>query len=567
MESVWQQSICGIYFKIFLICGGYMEKIWKVSHFFVGAFIILVLISPVQSIAVENLSGDSKQQSLQPGVLKIGLLSDSHFQTTKSTRKVKYQKGKFEDTIVESALRPAALNYLSKYLLRYFLMKLKAEVDLIIYLGDGANNGCKDEVDGIIEELIEFRKREKLPVFYVIGNHDYLGAGNTALMDERIQLCNESLPDIKDIQNKDIQSIEGVNLIDKYRLIEMASNFNRGNNEIFGLKALYVDNFSEDKNKVKGACYLGAQDQQQHKKEGCFLVGKVIYKNSEILFMDSSDYAGFKTFDTFFRDVLDTEYYGAVGFISNKQIEWIEQKINSNPKSPDYRIVATHYYNNYELFGKKLIHRICDANLPKPNFSNYWFSAHTHVEEPKAEIVKCKNGIGVESLNIGSTMANKPHAVVVTLEGKKPIKESKKMIQVNEDVCASIVDAMKCEPIAGSPEYIPITIEKFEKDKTNGLVLFGIGKEYRKAKWSETQDKLALFNLLKFIDYIGKDPGRGRIIGVSDEDKETIISACIAAKSAQLESSKDRCVNYDALLGCLAYETIVEQCNGETTSK
>jgi hypothetical protein len=127
--------------------------------------------------------------------LKIGLLADSQITSQNGFSDFHY-RCKMADALVDVSIRPPALEcVLATDMLRIALNKLtqdsqgdKNGVDVILYLGDAANSGGADEIDTVQAILSEHRQRTAVPVFILIGNHDYLGAGN--IVSPGIRFCN-----------------------------------------------------------------------------------------------------------------------------------------------------------------------------------------------------------------------------------------------------------------------------------------------------------------------------------------------------------------------------------------
>ncbi|MEX0618451.1 MAG: metallophosphoesterase [Pseudohongiellaceae bacterium] len=134
------------------------------------------------------------RSDLQPFPIKIGVLADTQVTTSRE----KFQSGVLtsfrspeDDNFAGVALRPPALEYLAPSILSHLLDKLVQEkVDLILYLGDAANSGCKDELHKVFSVLAKVRDNHKIPTYFVIGNHDYLGTGNQTNKKVRNDLCN-----------------------------------------------------------------------------------------------------------------------------------------------------------------------------------------------------------------------------------------------------------------------------------------------------------------------------------------------------------------------------------------
>ena len=117
--------------------------------------------------------------------LKIGLLADTQL-TSQNGFPDFSQRSKRADRMVSVAIRPPALEcLLSAEMLRIALERLthdaageKRGVDAILYLGDAANSGGTDEIETFFSILEKHRAATQVPIFVLIGNHDYLGCGN-----------------------------------------------------------------------------------------------------------------------------------------------------------------------------------------------------------------------------------------------------------------------------------------------------------------------------------------------------------------------------------------------------
>ena len=79
---------------------------------------------------------------------------------------------------------------LAPKMLEFFLNQF-TNVQVVLYLGDGANSGCADELQQVLDTLRRRRgdAHGGVPIFYVIGNHDYLGIGTTTDPLKRQLLC------------------------------------------------------------------------------------------------------------------------------------------------------------------------------------------------------------------------------------------------------------------------------------------------------------------------------------------------------------------------------------------
>jgi DNA repair exonuclease SbcCD nuclease subunit len=129
------------------------------------------------------------------------------------------------------------------------LEKLSEEkVDLILYLGDGANSGGTDEIESLFESLEDNRRKSGIPTYIVIGNHDYLGVGMTTNKIDRHILLNP----IGQTINPPLS---------KYQVLKRIRSFNKANNsEVFHYKD-----------------YLSSSDPNLDHTEGLYLTGHLEY--------------------------------------------------------------------------------------------------------------------------------------------------------------------------------------------------------------------------------------------------------------------------------------------------
>lgn len=485
-----------------------------------------------------------------PAGLKIGLLSDSHLQTDKSLGHVAMMKGKLSDSVVDVSIRPAALDHYAEYLLRYHLGELTArhKVEMILYLGDGANNGCADEIKKVLSILGSYREEYKTPVFYIIGNHDYLGAGNTNLYSDRKKLCDDK---VRNINNNEYNKP-----LTKFEVMRALSEFNAANSK-YSTALQYADNFDPEGHKT--ACIVNKPPVQtelnifgvesrdggyetQHVKKGCYLSGRVIIKDKgiEILLADSSDYSG----NGDKLNVLHKEYFGAYGWVSTgdaaqtaaddkSQIGWFAKTKDDNNK-PKIRIIATHYDKaSGGIGGRDLINnnfcRLMDGGA-----KTYWLSAHTHTFLPMAETkrVKCNDGKStykVSSLNIGSATDYPSHAVVLALDGEKAAVSTTSM---PDAICRAVFDRIDHQPESDSPRFEELNVES-----QHGEAIFGMTRDYRKLLWSQDDTVNAYINQDRLVDYLLKDDElRAAVEKVNGGmQPDGIIKACMANQASKKE--------------------------------
>jgi 3',5'-cyclic AMP phosphodiesterase CpdA len=151
---------------------------------------VIRLFIPVLALIMGCAGGQAGRQPCLP--IKIGLLANSQLTSDEGEIMETGYRSKFMDKTVKVAIRPPALERcLAKEMLDVALEKLSEEkVDLILYLGDGANSGGTDEIEWLFNSLEKHRNKSGIPTYMVIGNHDYLGVGNTKNKVDRYVLLN-----------------------------------------------------------------------------------------------------------------------------------------------------------------------------------------------------------------------------------------------------------------------------------------------------------------------------------------------------------------------------------------
>ncbi|MCP3981605.1 MAG: hypothetical protein GY716_20080 [bacterium] len=377
----------------------------------------------------------SAPETKAPFPLKIGLLADSQI-TSQNGYSDFHFRSKDADALVDVSIRPPGLEcVLAEEMLEVALTKLtgdtggdRAGVDVILYLGDGANSGGADEIDTVLRVLGEHRDRTGTPIFIIIGNHDYLGTGNIVTPGTRFALLNrpgqpENLP------------------LTKFDVLVRFSQFNRANNRLSERTGIrYVDNIA----------FVDCNPYLEH-DTGMYLAGLVSCEKAgrepvEIVLLDSSDYKDAPGWS----EVADLGFYGVIGSVSFKdepgfvsQLSYV--KALTAESSADFRLLASHYPKDHldrVTFAKpgavplNITNRtwdVLDGVVTVPTFTetmndnlqellvpgkrNYWMSAHTHADKMRRPEKHVVGGfVGQKyfrGVNVGSTTDYRAHVAII----------------------------------------------------------------------------------------------------------------------------------------------------------
>jgi hypothetical protein len=367
--------------------------------------------------------------------IKIGLLADTQLTSHNGFSNFS-QRSKFADRMVDVAIRPPALECsLSEEMLNIALKKLtqddegeKYGVDVIIYLGDAANSGGTDEIELFFSVLEKHREVTGIPIFVLIGNHDYLGCGNIVTPGTRFALLNRD-------------GRPSNPALSKYQVLKKISEFNHASNNLpTNKKFKYIDNYEAvERNK------------ELDHNTGLYLSGLLSYseegKNSvEVFLLDTSDYKDAPDW----ASLAKWGFYGVIGSLSFKDEPGVLSQTSyfrnvAGTSSPDFRFLASHYPKDHldritltkpgdvPLDVTNLAWEVTEGAFSFPTFSeslnqnledllsqkkrNYWVSGHTHARTtpPPSQIVvggllrdKYYRGI-----NTGSTTDYRAHVVIV----------------------------------------------------------------------------------------------------------------------------------------------------------
>lgn len=472
---------------------------------------------------------------------RVGFVADTQFNTVHAQQTM-YRRGLVDSiSTFEVAIRPPTLDYSSHYLLRSIVGKLVQEkqVEVIFFLGDGANNGCHDELlgptphrrdtrrpaldpeqsptEGVLTVLRSLRAKHHVPIYFVLGNHDVLGAGNMAFnQTARRNLCN-------------LRGRAGNEALTKLAVMRSVHAFNEENRSL-GLAAADRWTYADSWDEPRLALDCGGS-RRQHKRRGCFLAATVVDRKHrlEYLLTDSTDYSDVR--------FLRTAFAGGRGAISwrtrRSQVAWFEdwtEFVDASSPGPLGRVVLSHYpINSFKPFlATKAAHL---ARLFRPE-SRLWISAHTHRPSirdtrPLAEL-SAASARDLRELNIGSATDYPSYGVAVDLtvsrDGAAVLRKASPVYAALPDTCTDVLAGLDAQVASGKYKSLP--------RHRRGLGLFGLNiamswdgrkKEYRRRRWRSEHDQAVRRNIDIYLGAIADVPAREEA------------GACIAMYAAILE--------------------------------
>lgn len=493
-----------------------------------------------QPVAPAELSGCAAPAKWQAKPGRFGLVADSQFNTLNTPYRSLYRK-RPADILVDVAIRPPALDLTSHYLLRSILDKqVRTGAEILFYLGDGANNGCQDEligradvdgIDGIFTVLRQARARYGRPIFFVLGNHDYLGAGNTsALLSTRHALCNTS-------------PVGRNAALTKLEVMELAHAFN-SESAALTKRWTYVDNW--DPHKLGRACNGGRRrsPRNQHLRRGCYLAGRVgdSRTGTEYLLVDSNDHADVPASMFFAGRRGGTSYLRWRGSLA--QTDWLRKAADGHATT---RVILSHY--NLDTINAPDGHRVAQARLARlvlPGRTS-WLSAHTHHPTLQRFAHALRPRIGADpvrfvEVNIGSSTDWPAYALVTEVAVDAAIHDAvlvapTLVFAITPERCDATL-AELAQVTAGS-KFFPF------KRHTRGLGLFGLDflvdwtlakKEYRTRKWTRDDDQHVRDNIRTWLDEHAP-PAQDDRCGWPSAERLTA-GACIALYASLQEGVK-----------------------------
>lgn len=446
--------------------------------------------------------------------IRISLIADTQ-NTTDKLKKDYGFRSRLADQFENVSIRPAAVEKLALENMENMGRELNNDSpDIVLYLGDGANSGCKDEVDDFFKSLALIRGYLNIPVFFVIGNHDYLGTGNQDRQDIRSQLCG------------------GHEFYSKGQLIALTSKFNAESFQDFN-KNNFLTSFIDNVNQTHTSC-LAERGQSEHLM-GCFYSAYITFKKNvygDLLLLDTSDYRDIDARPAI-GDAL--EGYGIRGAISfnerngTSQVGWFERQIEKNNHKPEFRIMASHYPSNDLKWDIGPIDKAGrTGSLMLKNNQNLWLSGHTHTDRPESSLFLdgFYSGTGLvgkrryAEANVGSTTDYPPHtSTIFHINGKLRKKDRFLPVFANKKECDQIYSNIK-NYTSDAPAY----------GVSKGYAALGMSTEYKNSNWGWNEMENAKTNLMNYLKKYGDK-------SISNKDR-TLAVSCILNKSSFLEYSE-----------------------------
>lgn len=416
---------------------------------------------------------------------RIGLIADTQLTTRERTSHYLFRTVR-ADALANVAVRTAAQEHLAARHLELLLGDLLARrPDVVLYLGDGANSGCDDELDDFFAVLEAARTRSAIPIFYVIGNHDYLATGNQTDRELRSLACG------------------GLAYDTKAELVSRAAEFNRASWQSFakgkGLFTSYDDSL-DAVTAIGAGCREVEEDQDV---ENCFYSAVLGYerggRRGAFVLLDTSDYRDLHQLPALSRlgplvDLRGTR--GGISYLPGGQNAWIKTHLPAGV-GIDRLFLASHYPSADLKWLWFRSGRYGDLLIGEQ--SNLWLSGHTHEPDPASEPMlgrwyeyedengKKKRSKSYDEVNVGSTTDHRAHAAIVTLANGVPHKAA--VLAMDDDaarVCRAWIADLRLAEDYGYP------LPKQQDARTR----LGLTKAYRQANYRNSAAKRNIDRLL-----------------------------------------------------------------------
>ncbi len=350
--------------------------------------------------------------------LVVGFVADTQIQNQRAWAARNLLRNRMSDKVIEVTIRPPTLDATARVLLRSHLALQKEKgVSAIFYLGDGSNHGCRSELsaetkgeEGIFPLLSRFREERDVPVFFVLGNHDFLAAGNTEERESHADLCGGE-----------------ENVATKRELIRLADAFNRESAD----KGRWTYASSVD-----GAGSANCQTPvaaPQSRRRSCYYAATLDVpangRTFRFLLLDTNDYVDVtrsRALPSRGRGLLTQDFEGqrgAMSFVDEaralSQTSWLGARGKAAAaagSTPTVLVALSHYdvgalSKTFVIPLSRQVQRLADifadGDTRFYQESSFFVSAHTHT--PITDRISrgiIENGVEIvrlEELNIGST--------------------------------------------------------------------------------------------------------------------------------------------------------------------
>lgn len=417
------------------------------------------------------ISGPIRKMAANPApgaIPLIGIVADSQIQTRVQNAEVPIWRDARSDTYLEDVtIRPPALDWSARYLLEAHLNQVvQGGAKAVFFLGDGANNGCHDEFlngfasgsevpendRGVLRLLEDFRARAKVPIYFVLGNHDFLAAGSSSQVESaRRPLCDDE------------PKKPGANRpLSRFEVIEAIDAFNRGNDRFAaGFRADYASTVDS---RMREHCLGGRTPpiRNEHRRRGCHYAAVLDFPDSrapiaQFLLVDTTDYVDVMPFKPFGKQLESVR--GATSFTGAlSQTAFFRRHADRVGKIP-LRFALMHYpVRSLTLRGAPLVgsllglpgysQRFLDLFVAEPGAGGqpnlrqqdgFVLSGHTHEPAaPRLALFKAHGGhYSIGELNVGSTTDHPGHAALVRVvpaaSGRAGLEY--RVVQLSEDQC------------------------------------------------------------------------------------------------------------------------------------
>lgn len=472
------------------------------------------ITGPVLALAiVAGCSGiETRRGAVDAGEgLRLGVLADTQSTTLEKTSGYLFRTMR-ADAVENVAIRTAAQEFLSVDQLGYLLGDVASRgPDAVLYLGDAANSGCADELAKVFGVLSAARESSGIPIFFAVGNHDYLATGNQASPEQRSLACG----------GKDYDT--------KAELVVRASVFNRESWERFakpgGMFRAYTDSV-DAVNAIAGHGCRASEPLQQ--VDGCFYAAVLAFekqgRKGELILVDTSDYESLVLNPAWLGGPTWAEgrgLRGGVSYSADGQNGWI--LAHTDDSGLEFRYLASHYptrdLNWFNLPSGRI------GDLLAEGARNVWLSAHTHQPDPDDPVVRGLSysgpwGLGGHSppydeVNTGSTTDHRAHGSIVEfVDGRAEKTPVLALGSEGQAGCISWLENLRLDAVYGYP--LP--------GVGDTRVRLGLTADYRKADYGVAAAQANIQRLLETAE--------------DKADRERMVR-CLMYVAAETESRAD----------------------------